>query len=209
MEIAKGVDYIESYAGTAVVAGDRLLLVDAGTEDNAKTILDYLAAKRWKPTDIAHIAITHTHPDHVGGLATLKERTGARVAAHEADADYVSRTKPYPGPPGPQRHRAVPVDRRLRDGERYEGLLVIHGPGHTPGSIALLDEGRSILFAGDTLRTEGGVGPMDDKYNIDPGQHRQSLKKLAAHEFETLVCGHGPPIRGGAGKQVKAVAAKL
>jgi len=209
MELVKGVHYIESYAGTAVVAGDRLLLVDTATEDNAKAILDYLAGMRWKPSDIAHIVITHTHPDHAGGLATMKERTGARVAAHEADADYVARTRPYPGPPGPQRHRAAAVDVRLKDGQTFEGLLVIHGPGHTPGSIALLDRERSCLIAGDTMRTEGGLGPMDDKYNIDPKQHRQSLRKIAAHEFEALIVGHGPPIRSGAGKLVKAVAAKL
>jgi len=209
MEILKGVHYIESFAGAAVITGDRLILVDTGSEDDAKVILDALAAMRTKPTDIATIIITHTHPDHAGGLATMKERTGAKVAAHEADADYVSRTKPYPGPPGPQRHRPAAVDIRLKDQQVIEGLLVIHAPGHTPGSIALLDRERSLLIAGDTMRTEGGLGPMSDQYNIDPKQHRQGMKTLAAYDFEALIVGHGPPIQTGAGRQLKAVAVKL
>jgi len=209
MELVRGVHYIDSYAGTAVITGDRLLLVDTGSEDNAKVVLDYLNAMRWKPTDIATIVITHTHPDHAGGLATMKEKTGARVAAHEADADFVARTKPYPGPPGPQRHRAASVDVRLKDQQVFEGLLVIHGPGHTPGSLALLDRERSLLIAGDTMRNEGGIGPMSDQYNIDPKQHRRSMKKIAGYDFEALIVGHGPPIKTGAGMMLRAVAAKL
>ena len=209
MELVKGVHYVEAYAGSAILADQTLVLIDATVDADAKAIFAYLEKMRWKPKDIASIIITHTHPDHVMGLAAVKEKSGAKVAAHEADADYVAVTKPYPGPPGRQRHKPVAVDVRLKDGQRHEGFLVIHGPGHTPGSIALLDESRSLLIAGDTMRTEGGLGPMDDQYNIDPRQHRESMKKIARHDFEALICGHGPPIKAGAGKQLKAVAAKV
>jgi len=50
---------------------------------------------------------------------------------------------------------------------------------------------------------------MDDKYNVDPKKHRESIKKLAGFDFEYLVMGHGAPILGGASKKVKELAARL
>lgn len=209
MELMPGVHVIETMANCALLMDDRLILVDTGAEEGAGEVLGYLKRLRRTPGDISTIILTHTHPDHVGGLATLRERSGARVAAHALEADYISRAKPYPGPPGPQRHRPVAVDDRLEDGQRYQELVVIHTPGHTPGSIALLDEGRGLLVAGDALRTQGGLGPMDDRYYIDGHQHRASIAKLAEREFEMLIVGHGPPLRSGASRQVRDLVRKL
>lgn len=210
MEIAKGVHLIETYANCALYADGRLVLIDAGVDADAKDILAYLRKVGHAPKDVGSIVITHTHPDHVSGLAAVKAQApGAKVAAHRDDADYVARTKVYPGPPGAQRHKAVPVDVRLEDGQAFEGFLVIHTPGHTPGSIALLDRERKVLVAGDSMNNEKGLGPMSDEYNIDARQHRQSIKKLANYEFETIVFGHGRPIMKGGGAQVKSLAARL
>ena len=210
MEIGKGVHLIETYANCVLYADGRLVLVDTSVDDTAKDIFSYLKKIGHAPGDLTTVVITHTHPDHVLGLAAVKARArGAKVAVHRDDADYVARTKPYPGPPGLQRHDAVPVDVRLEDGQKHEGFLVIHTPGHTPGSIAFLDTERKILVAGDSLNNEKGLAPMSDKYNIDPRQHRQSIKKLANYEFETVLFGHGGPILRGGAAQVKALAAKL
>jgi glyoxylase-like metal-dependent hydrolase (beta-lactamase superfamily II) len=103
----------------------------------------------------------------------------------------------------------VPVDLRLEDGQKQDGFLVIHTPGHTPGSIALLDVEKKLLVAGDSFRTEKGLGPMDDKYNIDPKAHRESIKKLATYDFETVLVGHGGAILKGGSAQVRALAATL
>jgi len=212
MELISGVHVVETYAVCAFLTDDRLLLVDTSVERDAKTILEYLGKLRRKPRDISTIIITHTHPDHIGGLAYLRTRTEAKVAAHELEADFISGAKPYPGPPRlspAERPPPAPIDVRLRDKQRYEELLVIHTPGHTPGSIALLDERRSLLIAGDSLQNEAGIGPMDDQYNIDPRQHRESLKRLASYQFETLICGHGSPMVAEAGSAVAAAARRL
>ena len=183
MEIAKGVHLIETYANCALFTDGRLVLIDTSVDDTAKDIFNWLRKNGRAP--------------------------GAKIAVHRDDADYVARTKVYPGPPGPQRHEAVNVDVRLEDGQKYEGFLVLHTPGHTPGHASLLDTERKILVAGDALNNEKGLGPMSDKYNIDPKAHRQSIKKLANYEFETILFGHGGPILRGGSQQVKALAAKL
>ena len=210
VEFLRGVHTIDSYATTTLYTEQRLILVDTSSEDTARTILGYLEKLRVKPSDLATIFITHTHPDHVGGLAALKRAApNAKVAAHRFEAEFIERKKPYPGPPGVQRHPGTPVDVELEDSQLRDGLTVVFAPGHTPGNMSLLDDTRSLLIAGDSLRNEKGVAPMDDAYNIDPRQHRASIKKIAAFEFENAVFGHGAPLKGGASRKVRELAAKL
>ncbi len=210
MELAKGVHMIETYANCALYTDGRLVLVDTSDDDDAKDIFAYLMKVGHVPKDITTIFVTHTHPDHVAGLATVKEQApDAKIAVHRDDADYVARAKTYPGPPGPQSHRPVPVDLLLEDGQTHDGLMVIHTPGHTPGSMALLDTERGILIAGDSLENGDELSPLPDRVNIDPRQHRQSIKKLANYEYETILFGHGEPILEGGRAQVRALADRL
>lgn len=209
MELKPGVHVIETHANCALLTDDRLILVDTSSDAGAKDVLAYLKELHYKPTDVAHIVLSHTHPDHVGGLATLKERTEAEVAAHRIEAEFIAKTTEYPGR-GMMPHRACPVDVLLEDGDRYQELLVIHTPGHTPGNIALLDEARSLLIAGDTVQTrEGAIGPMNDNFNFNPEEHRHSIRKVAAYEFESLIVGHGAPRESGASEELKASAGRL
>jgi glyoxylase-like metal-dependent hydrolase (beta-lactamase superfamily II) len=210
MELLPGVHVIETYANTVLLTDQRMVLVDTSMDKEPAKILDALGKLKVKPTDLTSIIITHVHGDHVNGLAALKRvATNAKVACHEIEAPFVSKKEVYPGPPRPAGHEGVPVDRKLRDGEKFEGFTVVATPGHTRGSISLHDAARRLLVAGDAVRTDGGLGPMDDQFNADPLQHRASIKRLAALEFDALVCGHGAPIRSGAGAQVRQVASRF
>ena len=209
MELLKGVHVIETYATTTLLVDDRLVLVDTSADSDGGKILDYLAKIKMKPRDLATIFITHTHPDHVGGLAAIKKDSPAKVAAHRIEAEFISRKRVYDGPPGVQRHPGTPVDVLLEDGQTHDGLRVIFTPGHTRGSISLLDETRSLLVAGDAVNNESGLMPMDDRYNVDPKQHRESIKKLAMFAFENAVFGHGAPIKGGASAKIGELAKRL
>ncbi|MBF6210328.1 MBL fold metallo-hydrolase [Nocardia puris] len=99
------------------------------------------------PAEFDHMAelggVAHqylSHRDEVASsLATVRERFGARLHIHKADADEVTQTTV--DDPFDTRHTAV------------AGLEVIPTPGHTPGSACYLAtiDGRTHLFTGDTL----------------------------------------------------------
>ena len=123
----------------------RGMIIDPGAEARLilKTVSDL-------GLTITMIVVTHLHFDHVGALAPVKERTGAKIAIHEAEAEgglgMFSRMLSsmmggsFSQPPKP--------DRLLKDGDTIEvnGLrfTVLYTPGHSPGGISLY--GHGIVF---------------------------------------------------------------
>ncbi len=144
--------------------------------------------------DIKIIVLTHGHIDHISALKEVKEATGAAVAVHADDAKAIQQRSPMSvfithslsSPPSP--------DRLIKDGDSIDigdlHFLVIHTPGHSPGSICLY--GQGVLFSGDTLFNYG-IGRTD----MPGGSHNQLMNaiktKLMVLPDETIVCpGHGP-----------------
>src|SRR5437899_958097 len=209
MEFLKRVHVIETYATTTLLVDDRLVLVDTSADADAGKVLDYLSRIKVKPKDLSTIFITHTHPDHVGGLAAIKHGSPAKFASSRVEAEFIARKRVSDGPPGIQRHPGTVVDVPLDDGQVHDGVRMIFTPGHTRGSMSLLDETRSFCIAGDAVNNESGLRPMPDQYNVDPTQHRESIKKLAKFHFENVVMGHGTPIKGGASAKIAELAKRL
>src|SRR5450830_1668470 len=118
------------------------------------------------------ILVTHHHPDHTGGVDSLRQATGAKVfgPAHE----------PMPEPL-----------MRLNGGDTLDllGLTfdVIDVPGHTAGHIAYFCsnvDGAPLVFCGDTLFS-GGCGRL---FEGSPAQMLASLDRLSALPGNTRVC---------------------
>ncbi|MHA2250243.1 MAG: MBL fold metallo-hydrolase [Candidatus Kariarchaeaceae archaeon] len=192
----------------ALLTSGKLILVDTATKEDGSLLIPEIEKCGYKASDVATIIITHTHPDHVGGLQKMKDLSNATLAAHELEVKFITKEEVYQGPPGPQsqRHVGTPIDDILVDGQTYEGLLVIHTPGHTPGHISLLDTESELLIAGDAIRNDAGkFNPMPDMYNFDPKQHRNSIKKLGNHTFTKAIVGHGDPVEMSADELMKAL----
>jgi hydroxyacylglutathione hydrolase len=118
------------------------------------------------------ILITHHHPDHTGGVNTLRDATGARVI-------------------GPTRERMPEPLQRVAAGDEVQALglrfEVFEVPGHTAGHIAFYAadvEGTPLLFCGDTLFS-GGCGRL---FEGTPAQMLDSLTRLAELPDQTRVC---------------------
>jgi|SRR5208283_512773 len=220
MEIMKGIHQVDGVNGNCylVQRESGWVLIDTGMPGNADKIVKYLSSINLKPSDITLIAITHCHIDHVGSLARLKQLSGAKVACHEDDADFISGKRQLQMPKGVPFYfrillplfKAKPVepDILLKDGQMIGGFEVVHTPGHTPGSICLLDRNTKSLFVGDNLRFMDGQikGPP---IVMDAAPMKKSIARIAELEFETMYSGHGKPLTPGASKKIKDVLPSL
>lgn len=146
--------------------GARALVVDPGDAEPVRDALARLGLQ------LHGILVTHHHGDHTGGVAALREATGATV--------YGPAGERIPGP-----YQA------LRGGDAVNVLgtawQVIDVPGHTAGHIAYWArqvDGHPLLFCGDTLFS-GGCGRL---FEGTPAQMLASLDTLAALPGDTRVC---------------------
>jgi glyoxylase-like metal-dependent hydrolase (beta-lactamase superfamily II) len=223
MEIVPGIHQVDGVNGNCyVIIGDGLILIDTGLPRNSKKILTYIqdTLKR-KPSEIKTIILTHFHIDHIGNVHELKMVSSAKVAIHEADADYIAGRKPHPAPKGGRgmlyrllgmffRSSLVEPDIKLKNGDTIAGLTCIHTPGHTPGSICLFDPVSKVLFSGDILRFDGvKIEGAPPQFTLDMGEAQRSIKMIAAHDFDILLSGHGIPLKPSAAEKVRTFAKSL
>ncbi len=204
-----------------LIVEEKLTLIDTGFRGSASRIADYISHLGRSVGEVGLIIITHNHLDHVGGLPVLRKMTPeARVAVHRDDLSEDESGLPYPG--YLRRLMKVPlvslfrplvyarpgdVDLQLVGGEVLPplgGLEVIHTPGHTPGSISLFSPERKLLIVGDMLNNRHrDIIPPSKSISSDLPQAIGSIKRLAKLDFDTLCCGHGRPIVGGASARVR------
>ena len=219
MEIIEGIHRVDAASANMahanvylLIDGAELTVIDTGTPGNAQKTIEYIQKLGRQPTDVKTIILTHYHMDHMGSAKELKDITNAKVAVYPEDAEYVSGKKPFPKPKNILfravssfvKPEPVPVDVVLNEGDKISGLTVIHTPGHTPGSIMLLDEGRKVLFAGDTLRYDGKkVTGAPEQYTVDQNQAKESVAKVVNLKFDVMLPGHGEPLKSNASEEIK------
>ncbi|WP_418284408.1 MBL fold metallo-hydrolase [Halorubrum sp. DTA46] len=139
------------------------------------------------------IAVTHTHPDHVGAVAEYADLMDATVFAHAAHVDrFVAAA-------------GVEPDGVFDGGERVgdTGVRAVATPGHAADHVAFAVEergevrsddrtGSQALLCGDLAVAEGSVvvgGP-----DADLRAYLDSLERVRDAGYERLLPGHGPPI---------------
>src|SRR4030095_16436626 len=115
------------------------ILIDGGLAETAPQIKQNVAQLGFKLTDVKILLNSHAHYDHAGGLAELKELTGAKLMATEADAALLARGGKDDFQWGDKYlYKPVKADRLLRDGDPVElggvTLTALLTPGHTRGS---------------------------------------------------------------------------
>ena len=200
---------------TVVLGTDEALLIDTGGRGSWSLLASGLAGLGVSPAQVSLVTLTHSHPDHSGELHRVVEETSAKVAVHWAEADFVSGEKLSPNPfTRPVQAgliqlflpllygKPVEVDHRLRDEDTLDfsrEVMVIHTPGHTPGSICFFVPDSRLLVVGDVLEYRfGRLRPPMDVVTQDPRQARASLKRLLDLDFDIMCFGHFNPIRDGA-----------
>ena len=175
--------------------GGKCFIVDPAAcslSGDENLIIDYLKSHK---LECAGIVLTHSHFDHITGIAPLKAAfPSAKICVHGLEADELKGSG-FAGPMNqsvlrffgaPELLEVVGVqpaaDTLLREGMTIFGWRVLHTPGHTPGSICLYKEdaaegGRGVLISGDTMFDYGGYG-RTDMYGGDEVEIQKSLARL-------------------------------
>lgn len=122
-----------------------------------------------------------TNRNHFRAAARVKAATGARVAVHPADADFV-------------RGKGVTVDDDLVPGQMVGPFRVISAAGKSPGEVALHWPDRRLLIIGDACvgNPPGKLSLLPAKVIDDLPALRASLARIADEvDFDTVVVGDG------------------
>ncbi|MBB5207866.1 subclass B3 metallo-beta-lactamase [Chiayiivirga flava] len=194
------------YVGTAgisvlVVRGEAgSILLDTGVPASAEAVLANLDAVGVRPEDVKAIVTSHAHADHVGAIAAIRARTGARVHALEASASLLAdggRNDLFFGDDLP--YPPAEVDVRIGDGDAVtvgDVSLRAHAtPGHTPGSTtwtwADTVEGKPVTMVFADSLTAPGYRLVDDPRAADTvAQFRRAFATLRALPCDVLVTPH-------------------
>lgn len=185
---------------------DSALLIDAGF--GVTNLRDFVKALTAKPLIVVN---THDHPDHVGGNYQFS-KVHVGVQDIETVRGYLDPNNMKPITDMILKDTPIPDSLRFTDTVNFESTVlvairdghvfklgnrdirVISVPGHTPGSICLLDEKNNVLFTGDNSNHE--VWLFFDR-SLPVATYLQSLQKLSKSKksFNTLLSGHGPALK--------------
>jgi glyoxylase-like metal-dependent hydrolase (beta-lactamase superfamily II) len=172
---------IEQVASTVncwLVGDDEaVIIIDPGTD--ASAVLDAVGDR-----EVVAVICTHGHDSHVRAALEVAKRDEAPVALHAAEC-YEWR----------QVHPDVMPEIEMADGGAFEVadvvLVVMHTPGHSPGSVCLYSEDLKSVFTGDTVVASGPY-PHEGSFDDFPGQLAAIGEQVLDLPADTAVlCGHG------------------
>ena len=198
-----------------VLKGDGVIAVDGGAPKKVEAFARALDTVAISPHDVKLVVLTHGHWDHIGSASEIKSLTGAALAMHRSEAQWLenSLTPLSPGvTPWGRVFNALhkvfmplikvpPAKVDLAFGDDGLSLVdfgipgrVLHTPGHSSGSVTvLLDTGEA--FVGDLamnklpLRLSPGLPIFAD----DPAAVVSSWKMLIELGASTVYPAHGKP----------------
>ena len=174
--------------------GNMSAIVDAGTGDGSKIVLENIRLCDIELSDIAYIFVTHCHFDHTGGINSLREATGAKVVMHQKDAVFVSSgdmqvtaAKWYGKQMDPTPIDIIVNEKRKDFPLNKLNVTMYHIPGHSPGSVAFTvnSDGLLVLFGQDVH------GPIDEAtLRSNRVEYKKSLEFMMNLNADILCEGH-------------------
>lgn len=195
------------YVGTAdlmsllITTSEGHILIDAPLDENVPRLLASIEAIGFDPRDIRILLNTHAHYDHAGGLAQMKEVTGARLLASAPSAELLARggrddfaygdKVPYP---------PVVVDEIVGDGDVIAlgdtRLTAIATPGHTRGgtswTLEVPEDGKTLrVLVAESLSAPGYQLFENERYPEILDDFRSSFDRLRAVEADVFISTHG------------------
>ncbi|MGL5821107.1 MAG: MBL fold metallo-hydrolase [Sarcina sp.] len=166
---------------------------------------------------LSTIILTHHDIDHIGNLKKFKEEfPNITILSSSIEADYISGKKeplkltklsqnvPFVDEATNNFYHMLKtifptlytdVDKTFEFGDTLNlitNIEVIGTPGHTLGHVCLYIPEEKALIAGDTMSLANNkIELINEFYNYDTKEAKNSLKKLENYEIEKVLCYHG------------------
>lgn len=191
------------------------IMIDGGAPGKIKPFMKRIGQLSIRPEQIKLIVLTHGHWDHIASVKDIKEKTGAKIAIHEREKEWLEKgLKPMPPgvtPWGRFLGKAITMCLPLIDVPAVQADIVIgneglslaeHGiegriiptPGHSSGSVSvLLDTGD--VFVGDMAMNKFPLSlcPGLPIFAEDFDQLKESWRTLLNQGAKTVYPSHGKP----------------
>lgn len=149
---------------------DGITVLDPGP-DSAAHVADIL---RLAPGPIVRILLSHTHRDHFGAVAALKQATGAPTLGYHRSAD-----------------EAFVPDQPIHDGDTVVGMEAVFTPGHAADHLCFARP-DGVLFSADHVM--GWSSSIVSPPGGNMADYFASLRRMLARPETTYLCGHGPAL---------------
>lgn len=196
--------------------GDKdLIMIDAGESNKKKEFLKKLTDLGIKPEQIKLVVITHGHWDHIGSAKDIKETTGAKIAMHENEKEWLEKSMII-HPPGVTLwgkifSKIIPLlkprikipstkvdiilgNKSVLLNEYGIAASIEYTPGHSSGSVSVMLE-TGEAFVGDLLMNKFPLrlSPGLPIFAEDLSEVKQSLKLLLEKGVKKIYPAHGKP----------------
>ncbi len=179
------------------------LLIDIGFDETVDEIVDLIRNLDFPLSRCKMLIATHADVDHIQGLAKAKALLKTPVYAHPRSVKPLEegdRLRTFAQIEAQNIDLAMPpvkIDHTIDDGDIITvGKLKLEvwlTPGHTDSQLSF--RMGNILFSGDNIYRDGGVGAIDAHHGSDIPSFIKSLERIRNSDVEWLLPSHGPPFR--------------
>jgi len=198
-----------------LIQDKEIIMIDGGAPGKIKEFMKSIGNLSIKPEQVKLIILTHGHWDHIASVKDIKEKTGAKIAVHEKEKEWLEKGL-KPMPPGVNLWgrllgKAITLCLPLIDVPAAQVDIVIvnegfslaeygisgriiHTPGHSSGSVSvLLDTGD--VFVGDMAMNEFplSIRPGLPIFAEDFDKLQESWRTLLDQGAKTVYPSHGKP----------------
>lgn len=188
------------FVNVLIILGEKITLIDTGVKGSEQKIFDYIRSCNRNISEIETVILSHSHPDHIGSAATIKEITGCSVMAHAGEKEWIenielqNKQRPVPGFFNLV-DRSVRIDEWISNNQEIKvedgpTMSFIHSPGHSKGSLNILFLEDRILFTADSIPLKNDIPNYDNFIDL--------MNSLAAirnnNSYDVILTSWTPPV---------------